>query len=205
MTTIEKRLEAMTDYRTLLIGEFAAAVRMYDQLNEKERAKALGVVNEINHIRHQIYQEALGFGYVKKCMDSIPVCKGVCCKWHFPKNLGCLDLFITLCSITAAEQTALSDQLALNNGKYQCPVLSKSGCLLSFNSRPLVCSNAYPCFAGATYHEFLEKQRKKINVLHVLLKEILLPALPEVIEFQRKNRSTSVEKIGNKGVSIKKP
>jgi hypothetical protein len=173
ITTIENRLKAMTDCRELWIEKLKAAICIYDQLNEKDSARALGVVNEVNRVRHRIYEKALGFGYVKQCIDSIPVCKGECCKWHFPKNLSRLDLFITVCSITVAEQTALADQLALNNGEYQCPVLRKSGCLLSFRSRPLVCSNAYPCFAGASYHEFLKKQRKKINVQQVLLKEIL--------------------------------
>ena len=173
IATIENRLKTMTDYRKRWIGKLKAAICIYDQLNEKDSARALGVVNEVNRIRHQIYEKALEFSYVKQCIDSIPACNGECCKWHFPKNLGRLDFFITVCSITAAKQTALADQLALNNGKYQCPVLRENGCLLSFHSRPLICSNAYPCFAGASYHEFLKKQRKKINVQHVLLKEIL--------------------------------
>jgi hypothetical protein len=173
ITTLESQLKVIKDYRKLLCRELKAAIRIFNQLNKKERAKAFGVVNEVNHIRRQIYEKALGCGYVKQCIDSISVCKGECCKWHFPKNLNRLDLFITLCSITVAEQNALADQLALNNGKYQCPVLRKNGCLLSFDNRPLICSNAYPCFAGASYHEFLKKQRKKINIRHVLLKEIL--------------------------------
>ena len=173
ITTLENRLKAMTDYRKLLCEELKAAICICNQLNAKDRAKALGVVNEINHIRHQIYEKALRFGYVKQCMESILICKGECCKWHFPKNLSRLDMFITICSLTVAEQTALADQIALNNGKYQCPVLRKNGCLLSRKSRPLVCSNAYPCFAGSSYHEFLKKQRKKINAQHGLLKEIL--------------------------------
>jgi len=173
ITTLENRLKAMTDYRKLLVGELQAAIHIYDQLNEKEKAGALVAVSEVKRIRHGIYKKAAGLGYVERCMDSIPVCKGECCKWHFPKKLDLPDLFITVCSITTGEQTALADQLALNNGKYQCPLLRENGCLLSFDSRPLVCSIAYPCFAGASYHEFLKKQQKKINVQHVLLKEIL--------------------------------
>ena len=172
ITTLESQLKVMRDYRKLLCGELKAAICICNQLNEKDRAKALGAVNEVNHIRHQIYEKALGFGYVKQCIDSIPVCKGECCKWHFPKNLSRLDLFITICSITVAEQTALADQLALNNGKYQCPVLRKNGCLLSFDSRPIACSNAYPCFAGESFHKFLLKQRKKIDVQYIFLKEV---------------------------------
>jgi len=173
ITTLENRSKVMRDYRKLLCGELKAAIYIYKRLDEKDRTRALGAINEVNHIRHQIYEKAQRLGYAQQCIDSIPVCKGSCCKWHFPKSLGLLELFITVCSISIEAQAALARQLALNSGKYQCPVLRNSGCLLSFDSRPLVCSNAYPCFAGASYHEFLKKQQKKIHVQHVLLKEIL--------------------------------
>ncbi|MBW1842561.1 MAG: hypothetical protein JRI75_12340 [Deltaproteobacteria bacterium] len=173
ITTLENRLKAMTDYRKLMAGALKAAIRTYNQFNEEEKARAFGAVSEVNRIRHEIYEKASDLGYVERCMDSIPVCKGECCKWHFPKKLDVPELVITVCGTTVAEQTALADQLAVNNGKYQCPVLRKSGCLLSFHNRPLVCANAYPCFAGAPYHEFLKKQRKKINVQYVSIKEIL--------------------------------
>jgi len=62
ITTLENRLKAMTEYRKLLCRELKAAIRIFNQLNEKERDKALGVVNEVNHIRHQIYEKAVGFG-----------------------------------------------------------------------------------------------------------------------------------------------
>ena len=157
------------DYRKVL----NVATGIYNQLNENDRAIALKAVNKINSIRHQIYEKAMELGYVNKCIDSIAVCKGECCKRHFPKNLNYVEMFITVCSISSEEHKALKDQLAFNNGKNECPVLRENGCLLSFNSRPLECSNAYPCFAGESYHEFLEKQRKAINVQHILLKEIL--------------------------------
>ena len=63
----------------------------------------------IGLFRQQIFDKALGFCYVKQRINSIPVCKGECRKWHFPKNLSRLDLFITICSINVAEQIALAD------------------------------------------------------------------------------------------------
>ncbi len=86
ITTLESQLKVIKDYRKLLCRELKAAIRIFNQLNKKERAKAFGVVNEVNHIRRQIYEKALGCGYVKQCIDSISVCKGECCKWHFPKK-----------------------------------------------------------------------------------------------------------------------
>jgi hypothetical protein len=59
----------------------------------------------------------------------------------------------------------------LDNGKYQCPVLRENGCLFSFDSRPLACSNAYPCFSGELYHNFLERKRKEVGAQYLLLNE----------------------------------
>jgi hypothetical protein len=171
-TAPDNQLKAKKDYRKYLCGVLEAATGIYDQLSEKDRAEALKVVNNINRIRYQIYETALGLGYVKACKDAIPVCNGECCIWHYPKQLNCLDLFITVCSISTEEQNALKDQIGRNNGRHQCPVLRENGCSLSFESRPLVCSNAYPCFAGEFFHKFLLKQRKEIDIQYSFLKEI---------------------------------
>lgn len=173
ITAPENRLRAKRDYQRYLRKVLNAVTSTYNQLNENDRAMALKAVYKINSIRHQLHEKAMELGYVKKCIDSMPVCKGQCCKWHFPKNLNYLDLFITLCSISSEEQKALEDQIAFDNWKYECPVLRENGCSLSFDSRPLVCSNAYPCFLGDSYYELLEKKRKEIDIQHMLLKEIL--------------------------------
>jgi len=149
------------------------ATSLYHQLHENDRARALKAVNRINSIRHQLHEKATELGYVQKCIESMPVCKGLCCKWHFPKNLNCLDLFVTVCSISSREQKALEAQIASDNGRYECPVLGENGCVLPFHSRPLACSNAYPCFLGDSYYEFLTKKRKEIHIQHTLLKGIL--------------------------------
>lgn len=171
-TTPEKQLKAINDYRRSLCAELKAAISIYHQLDENDRARALAAVNTINHIRHQVYKQAAKYGYAKMCIDSIDICKGRCCKWHFPKNLNYLDLFITVCSISTDKQIALKNQIGVSNGKYQCPVLLENGCLLSFDSRPLVCSNAYPCFSSNFYYKFLEKQKKKIDAQRTILKKI---------------------------------
>jgi hypothetical protein len=172
ITTPESRVKAKEDYQKYLCEVLTAAICICNQLNENDRIKVSKAVNEINRIRHQVYEKAMRFGYVKKCKDAIPVCKGECCKWHFPKNLSFPDLFIIVSSISTEEQKVLKDQIVLKNGKYQCPILRKNGCSLSFESRPLVCSNAYPCFAGGSFYDFLSRQRKKIDVQHIFLKEV---------------------------------
>lgn len=172
ITALEKQLEAKMDYSKYLHGELNTARSIYNRLNGNDRTKALRTVNRINRIRHQIYEKAKELEYVEKCIDAIPACKGECCKWHFPKNLAYPDLFITVCGISTEEQTALEKQIAFNSGKNQCPLLLESGCFLSFDSRPLACSNAYPCFAGESYHKFLDKQKKEIDTQYMLLKEL---------------------------------
>lgn len=173
ITTPEKQLKEKLDYQKHLRKELIAAIRSFGLLGGNDRALALKRVNNINRIRYRIYEKAVELGYVKKCKDSIPVCKGECCKWHFPKDLSRLDFFVTVCSISSEKQNTLVDQLLFNTGQYQCPLLREDGCLLSFGRRPLVCSSAYPCFAGDAYHAFLEKQRKETVSQFLILKEAL--------------------------------
>ncbi|MDY6987693.1 MAG: hypothetical protein SWQ30_06505 [Thermodesulfobacteriota bacterium] len=173
ITTSENRLKAKRAYQRYLRKVLKATTKIYHQLHENDRAEALKAVYNINSIRHRLHEKAVELGYVKKCTDSMAVCKWQCCRWHFPKDLNHLDLFLTVCGISSEEQQTLEDRLAFDNGKYECPVLHEKGCSLSFDSRPLACSNAYPCFLGDPYHEFLEKQRNEIDVQLIVLKEIL--------------------------------
>jgi hypothetical protein len=172
ITTPESQLRAKKAYQKHLCEVLTAAISIYNQLNENDMAFAMKAVTKINRIRHQVYEKAMELGYVKKCITSISVCKGGCCKWHFPKKLSFPDLFITVCGSSSKELTALKDQINFDNGKYQCPVLRENGCLLSFDSRPLVCSNAYPCFSGELYRSYLEKKRKIIDAQYISLNEI---------------------------------
>jgi len=172
ITTPENRLKAKKAYQKYLCGVLNKAIRIYHQLNENDMAFALTAVNKINEIRYQIYEKAMELGYVKKCINSISVCKGECCKWHFPKNLSFPDLFTTVCGSSSKELTALEDQIIFDNGNYQCPVLRENGCLLSFDNRPLVCSNAYPCFSGELYHNYLQGKRKEIDAQYIFLNNI---------------------------------
>lgn len=173
ISTSENQLKAKRKYQKYLHTQLNTAIRLYHQLGDKHRALALEAVNKLNRIRRQLYEKALELGYVAKCKDSIIVCKGECCKWHFPKNLNCRDLFVMVCSVSADKQSILADQMTFNNEKYQCPLLLENGCLLPFDSRPLVCSNAYPCFSKDLYHKFLEKQKKRIDVQYRFLDNLL--------------------------------
>jgi hypothetical protein len=172
ITTPENQLRAKKAHQKHLCDVLTAAISIYNRLDENDMSFALKAVTKINRIRYQVYEKAMELGYVKKCITSISVCKGECCKWHFPKKLRFPDFFITVCGSSSKELTALKDQILFDNGKYQCPVLRENGCLLSFDSRPLACSNAYPCFSGELYHNFLERKRKEVDAQYLLLNEI---------------------------------
>jgi hypothetical protein len=172
ITTPENRLRAKKAYQKHLCNVLNAAIRIYNQLNENDMAVALKAVTKINRIRYQIREKAAELDYVNKCINSIGVCNGECCKWHFPKNLGLPDLFVTVCGSSSTELAVLKAQIVFDNGKYQCPVLRENGCLLSFDNRPIACSNAYPCFSGELYHNYLERKKKEIDVQYILLNKL---------------------------------
>ncbi|MDY6954346.1 MAG: hypothetical protein SWE60_22805 [Thermodesulfobacteriota bacterium] len=173
MTTSEKRLKAKNDYQRYLGAVLKAATGTYDRLHEKERDAALKAVCDMKRIRHGLYEKAVELGYVTKCLEAMPGCRWQCCKWHFPKSLGEVDLFMMVCSLPSEERKALEEKLALETGTYECPFLAEKGCLLSFDSRPLACANAYPCFLGEPYYRFLQKQRKALSLQLTWLKKIL--------------------------------
>jgi hypothetical protein len=76
--------------------------------------------------------------------------------------------------LTGQEQDCLEERLAVHyrNERYQCPFLLDRGCLFPFNTRPLVCASAYPCFAGDWYHRFLASKQGEIKTLYSLLQAV---------------------------------
>ncbi len=125
----------------------------------KEKNIAESYIKEIITLKYQMETIAVQRGYSQACKTSIPVCKGDCCKWHFPKNLNHIDFLIAIFYMSEKQQTKF-EQLILNNKKNQCPVLLKTGCFLPFEHRPVLCTNAYPCFADKSY--WIEKEGKNI-------------------------------------------
>ena len=122
--------------------------------------KAAGVkVREIIALKYHLETLAVQKGYSKRCKESLPVCRGDCCKWFFPRNLTPVDFFIAIFHMPEDQQVGLAEQIRSNKDK-QCPVLLKTGCFLSFEQRPVLCTNAYPCFIDRSY--WLEKEKHNI-------------------------------------------
>lgn len=116
-------------------------------------------VKEIITLKYQMETIAAQKGYSQACKASIPTCRGDCCKWHFPRNLTHVDFFIAIFHMPEEQRAALA-KLICSNKKNQCPVLLKTGCFLSFEQRPVLCTNAYPCFNDRSY--WIKKEKKNI-------------------------------------------
>ncbi len=172
ISTPEKQREAVRAYRQHLLTELNAAIRMDENLIGHEKMQAVAAVDAISRMRHRLYQKAHELGYPAACAKSIPDCKGECCKWHFPANLDSVDLFICISSLSLEKRKSLQSRLALDADHYQCPFLDPYGCIFSFDSRPVACSNAWPCFMSDSYHSFMEKERKEIKKYYCILKEL---------------------------------
>ena len=125
--------------------------------------KAAGLkVREIITLKYQLETLAAQKGYSKRCKDSLPVCHGDCCKWFFPRNLTPVDFLVAIFHMPEDQQAGLAEQISSNKNK-QCPVLLNTGCFLSFEQRPVLCTNAYPCFNDRSYWIEKEKQNTRFK------------------------------------------
>ena len=148
----------------------------FQKLSQKEMGAAELQVKEIISLKYQMETIAAQKGYAQACKISIPICRGECCKWHFPRNLTHVDFFIAIFYMPEEQQAALATLIG-NNKKNQCPVLLKTGCFLSFEQRPVLCTNAYPCFNDRSY--WIEKEKKNIQFKKVI------DALDAAVQFKK--------------------
>ncbi|MEZ4524791.1 MAG: hypothetical protein R2941_02575 [Desulfobacterales bacterium] len=162
----------MNSYRENMLTSLNLALALHENLTGSEKCRAQAAVEAINRIRDILHRKADELGYVSACVRSIPACRGECCKWHFPQNLDCTDFFVMLSAIPQEEHASLEKRLSKESRMHQCPFLDPHGCIFSFSARPLVCSNAWPCFMGDEYHAFLEAQRRNISAQYAVLKEL---------------------------------
>lgn len=148
------------------------AMDAFRKLPGKKMQAAEMRIREIIFLKYQMEAITDQKGYSQACRNFIPICKGECCKWHFPGNLTHLDFFTAIFDMSEAEQATMAE-LILNNHKHQCPVLLETGCFLSFERRPVICTNAYPCFHDQSYWNAKERQnilfKKAFDSLEVIV------------------------------------
>ncbi len=154
-------------------GHLIAALGALEGLDENDRRRALKNIAGLNEIKEEIEEKARSLGYSRACKESIPVCKGACCKWHFPRDLDNVDFFIAVHDLPPERRQQLERKLRdFNDKNYQCPLLREDGCFFSFADRPIVCTIAYPCSMGRSYWEMLQKKREAIKKRRLALARI---------------------------------
>jgi len=150
----------MNHFQAHMNENLMIALKALQALSNESRQIAKKHVNEVIALKYQMESIADHKGYSTQCKTAIPICKGECCKWQFPKNLTHIDFFITIFNMPEKDQEALSKTILQTNNSY-CPVLQENGCFLSFEQRPVICTNAYPCFNDQSYWN--EKEIKIIE------------------------------------------
>lgn len=137
-------------------------------------------IAEILNIKNRMEKLAIQMGYSQACKQGIPVCRGECCIYHYPKDLTSVDFFIAIYTMSDNRQQVLLN-LVLQYKGHGCPMLLETGCFFSFEQRPVICTNAYPCFAGRVYWEKKEAESVRIKKIFEILSPIVLspPSHPQ--------------------------
>jgi len=170
LETPEKRMIAKREIQVLMRENLDSAVALFERLDSHSRRAAIGKVFELRSIKHFIEKRADTLGHSRACKDSLVVCRGDCCRWHFPGSLTPADFFVALFSLTMEKKAGLQIHLSdFSNSTYQCPLLLEHGCFFSFSARPIACTNAYPCVSGEPFRAFRERQRPGIvKIFHFI-------------------------------------
>ena len=167
LKTPESRLNAKNTIRELMLGKLMTALGAGPHLSVEQKGQITAAIRDLEKIKTRIEEKAKEKGYSDTCKASIPICQGECCKWHFPKNLSEVDFFIAIHKMSARKISLLLNLLSRNAGSpYQCPLLTENGCIFTFDERPLVCTIAYPCFAGQSYWNHLNAEKTKIRSIY---------------------------------------
>jgi len=148
------------------------AVKSSETMHEEDRKLAGQYVRRLIRIKHELEALAIQRGFSQACKDAITTCRGECCRYHFPRILIPAEFFAAIYQMSPERQAALSE-LVLKNVKNRCPMLLKTGCFLSFEERPVTCTNAYPCFADRAYWVEKEKKREQMEAAFTSLSTMI--------------------------------
>jgi hypothetical protein len=154
--------------------ELETALRAYKNMGPQSLQASTELIAELSAIKVSIEDRARLLGYAEQCRRSIDVCRGECCRWHFPRTLDRIDFFAALCNLTDLERKVLVRQVGTAPGRrYQCPLLQKNGCIFTFDNRPAVCTAAFPCLAGEAYWHYKERFRKDLAAVRAALEALI--------------------------------
>ena len=177
LDTPENRFQVKKAIQLKMHADLKTAIAVYSYIDDKSHI-AFKKAEKLKIIKYRIEDKAQKLGYSKACQESIYDCKGQCCTWHFPENLCFIDFFLMVCDLSKTKLLELNAHLLnFQNNTYQCPILKKNGCFLDFDTRPLFCTNAYPCFIQDQYWQFLAVKKKEIQSIYFFLNKFLEPLI----------------------------
>ena len=164
----------ITDIRRAMSGELATALRVCKDMGPADTAEAEQLIAALGAIKRHVEDRAALRGYSERCRQAIVVCRGECCRWHFPKTINRIDFFIAIFGMTDTEKEAVVKQVQPVGGQaYRCPLLREDGCNFSFANRPVVCTSAFPCMAGSDYWQYKEGFREDIDAIRAALDRLI--------------------------------
>ena len=154
---------------------YTTALTSWERFSKDQRRIVQKLAADLYAIKKETEQTAIALGYSYACRTSIEICRGECCRWHFPKTFNEADFLAIIGSLTQTERDDLSHRiLGSDSQSGQCALLMPDGCFLSFRSRPMVCTNAYPCFAGRAYWEIKEAGNRRAKPFFKELNDLIL-------------------------------
>jgi len=154
---------------------YLQALSSWERFSIGQKQMVQKLAADLHTIKKEIEQTAVSFGYSHACRTSIAVCRGECCRLHFPKTFSEADFLAIIGSLTQEERDSLSRRMLENRFQSeQCVLLKPDGCFLSFKSRPMVCTNAYPCFASRAYWEIKEAGNRRAQPIFKRLNGLML-------------------------------
>jgi hypothetical protein len=161
------RMEILQETMRCHLVQALKGIKDLDPATELEVAP---LVEDLFLIKMDIEARALALGYPLRCKEHSPICRGQCCKWHFPENLDAVDFFLALRAMDSFRRSELLSLLQQKvKGLHQCPLLKDDGCFFNFKQRPMVCATAYPCFLNTAYWRF---QNERAPAIHGLKKKL---------------------------------
>ncbi len=157
-----------------MLGQLNRALHAHAVLGKSDRERSLFLIKEWKKIIVRMEARAVDLGYSRACKSHIPVCRGECCRWHFPEKLYDVDFYVSISGMTARDTQNLVRLLTdAGNEAFQCPMLLEKGCFFVFENRPAMCATAYPCFAGNVYWKYMEAEKTRLDEIYKEIKDIL--------------------------------
>ena len=164
----------MAKIREAMTRELDMALLALEKMEPSAVDAAAQLISDLGSIKQQIEGRAESHGYSKRCREAIAVCRGECCRWHFPKTINRIDFLIAVFGMTDTEKEAVVKQVQPVGGQaYRCPLLREDGCNFSFANRPVVCTSAFPCMAGSDYWQYKEGFREDIDAIRAALDRLI--------------------------------